>query len=335
MKIWYHRNPYISYFRAGQENVNCLKALGHALVDGPEEADVAILHDEPTNYAFLVGKMGTHRPKRVIGYAVWETELLSPALAPGMSLVDEAWTCSEFSRAALAPACAKVFTVPHVVRRLPLTPEEVRAARERLQAGPDDFVFLSVVDFLNPRKNVETLLAAYAAVRGQLGGRARLALKQYRISCELPDLPGLVGINEKLSDREMSALYAACDCYISPHRCEAWGLSISESMAYGRPVIATGYSGNMQYMTKDNSIPVPYSLAPISAVMRERFPIFTSDMVWAEISLPALTRAMLREASGRGNAKIRANAAKITETYGPDSVMAIIKAILQQDTTHY
>ena len=38
------------------------------------------------------------------------------------------------------------------------------------------------------------------------------------------------------------ALMAACDCYVSLHRAEGYGLTMAEAMAAGRPVIGTGYS---------------------------------------------------------------------------------------------
>ena len=51
----------------------------------------------------------------------------------------------------------------------------------------------------------------------------------------------------------MAALFARADCYVSLHRSEGFGLTLAESMALGKPVIATGYSGNTDFMTPANS----------------------------------------------------------------------------------
>ena len=48
---------------------------------------------------------------------------------------------------------------------------------------------------------------------------------------------------------------AGCDCYVSLHRSEGFGLTMAEAMACGKPVIATGYSGNLEFMTEDEQLP--------------------------------------------------------------------------------
>ncbi len=59
------------------------------------------------------------------------------------------------------------------------------------------------------------------------------------------------------------ALMAACDCYVSLHRSEGFGLTLAEAMALGKPVIATGYSGNLEFMTPETSYLVPWSLGTV------------------------------------------------------------------------
>ena len=56
---------------------------------------------------------------------------------------------------------------------------------------------------------------------------------------------------------------AACDCYVSLHRSEGFGLTMAEAMAIGKPVIATGYSGNLDFMNAENSYLVDYELGRV------------------------------------------------------------------------
>ena len=67
-----------------------------------------------------------------------------------------------------------------------------------------------------------------------------------------------------VSADEKNALLAACDCYVSLHRAEGLGLTLAEAMALGKPVIATGYSGNRHFMTDENSFLVDYRLTNAS-----------------------------------------------------------------------
>jgi hypothetical protein len=70
-------------------------------------------------------------------------------------------------------------------------------------------------------------------------------------------------IDGYVSPAQNHALIAACDSYVSLHRSEGFGLTPAEAMALGKPVIATGYSGNLDYMTPQNSYLVDYELTPI------------------------------------------------------------------------
>ena len=75
-------------------------------------------------------------------------------------------------------------------------------------------------------------------------------------------------------------MIATCDCYVSLHRSEGLGLTMAEAMYFGKPVIATGYSGNLDFMTDDNSYLVDYTMGTIG----ERGGALPPDARWAEPS---------------------------------------------------
>jgi glycosyltransferase involved in cell wall biosynthesis len=88
-------------------------------------------------------------------------------------------------------------------------------------------------------------------------------------------------VDAVISRAEVNALYRLCDCYVSLHRSEGFGLTIVEAMAAGKPVIATAYSGNMDFMTPHNSFPVRYNLTEIE---RDHGP-YRKGWHWAEPDL--------------------------------------------------
>jgi hypothetical protein len=79
----------------------------------------------------------------------------------------------------------------------------------------------------------------------------------------------------------MLDLIEACDAYVSLHRAEGIGLTITDALALGKPVIATGWSGNMDYMNFANSFPVQYDLKPIADSVGP----YAAGQVWAEPSI--------------------------------------------------
>ena len=69
-----------------------------------------------------------------------------------------------------------------------------------------------------------------------------------------------------------------CDCFISLHRSEGFGRGPAEAMFFGKPTIATGWSGNMEYMNDKVAFPIRYTLQPVK---EGEYPQH-EDQVWAE-----------------------------------------------------
>ncbi len=101
------------------------------------------------------------------------------------------------------------------------------------------------------------------------------------------------GLNVVLLDgymdrAEIWALINAADGYLSPHRSEGFGLTILESMRLGKPVIATAYSGNMDFMTPENSFPLSYRLVTLE---RDYGP-YMRGASWADPDLDEAARLL-------------------------------------------
>jgi glycosyltransferase involved in cell wall biosynthesis len=81
-----------------------------------------------------------------------------------------------------------------------------------------------------------------------------------------------------LTDRETKSLIKLCDCFLSLHRSEGFGRGLAEAMYLGKPVIATGYSGNLDFTNEHNSCLVDYRLIPV----RDHEYPFASGQKWAD-----------------------------------------------------
>ncbi len=88
-------------------------------------------------------------------------------------------------------------------------------------------------------------------------------------------------IENYLSRNQLHALIAECESYVSLHRSEGYGLTMAEAMALGKPVIATGYSGNLDFMSSENSLLVPYSMVKVGP---GSFP-YEPESFWADPDL--------------------------------------------------
>lgn len=334
MKIHYVVSDYISHLRAGQAYMACLAAMGHTLVTDPAESDLVIIHEGPHYYTRIIKDMPRRAGRKYVGYGVWETPQLPARFIEGVRCMDAIWTCSEFSRQAFAPY-AETFLLPHVVERPKVNRADMAWAMERMgmtEANPatrDIMYFYTILDTVNPRKGAETLFSAFAAAFPHARDKVRLVVKQYRTPLDISGFPHVVDIPEALTDGQIAALHAVCDVYVSAHHAEAWGLPLSEALSFGNPVVATGYSGNMEFMTEENSFPVPYAITPVSERMCKALPdLFIPEMTWAEIDAAAFVRILRQVRSRPVDAAFRARAAQSVKVFSPEATRERLQALI-------
>lgn len=200
-----------------------------------------------------------------IGFWFWETEQLPSAYQAASDLLDEVWVATDYVAAAVRTTVSKpVHICPIPIRR----PDPVPACRADLGL-PAGFVFLFMFDFLsnthrkNPIGLVEAFCRAFRPAEGPTlvlksinGQLSRGAIEAVRAATG--GRLDVVVMDGYLPARRRDALMSACDCYVSLHRAEGFGLTLAEAMALEKPTIATAYSGNMTFMTPENSFLVPW-----------------------------------------------------------------------------
>ncbi len=226
-----------------------------------------------------------------IAYWAWELPDPPPDWAGCDHNISEIWTPSLFSHTSLLKLSQRpIAVVPHH-----LSP---RQARVRDTTRP--FTVLAMADSRSSlsRKNPEGALRAFHAAFGA-SSAARLVLKlggQPDAWHEFEQSAGelLTGGNIEivrgfLDEAAMSELYRECDVFLSLHRAEGFGLPMLEAMAHGIPVVATGWSGNLEFMSPGDSHLVPYNLVKV----RDISGIY-ADSSWAEPDLEQAARLLRR-----------------------------------------
>lgn len=338
--LYYHRSSYVSHRQAGNMNLLALAAAGIPLTDNPQAAETVILHDDPVLYEELLARHPYWAKIRKIAYAVWETESLPSAYIPILQNMDEIWTCSSFSQQALAQCGRPVHIVPHVVNPPQPSQSDLDAMARLIAVPPQSapstsqhshkpFYFYTIADSFNPRKNVMGLLSIFARHLSRHPS-SYLVIKHYRKPLDLATLPHVINIDAELSDGEIAALHNLCHCYLSAHHSEAWGLSLSDAMAHGKAVIATGYSGNMDFMNEDNSFPVRYSLQAVPQLMCQILPLFTPQMHWAEPDPDHMAYLMHKVQSRYPWEQITKKARQDMRAYSAEAVGRVMLEVLEE-----
>jgi glycosyltransferase involved in cell wall biosynthesis len=212
------------------------------------------------------------RQRPIIGYWAWELPAAPPDWRPAVVCVTEVWTPSRFTASALEPL------LPGRVRVVPPALAEIRpkpSSRDRLSFGlPDDAVVVLVSFSLASscaRKNPFGAIAAFRAAFGdrpdrilvlKLGYAGHAPKDHARIATLIAGAPNIRPETRCLSSEDNHALIACADIVLSLHRAEGFGLVLAEAMLLGKPVIATAWSGNTEFMDDTCAVPIGHHLVP-------------------------------------------------------------------------
>jgi glycosyltransferase involved in cell wall biosynthesis len=270
-----------------------------------------------------------------IGFWHWElSEMLDEHLA-GFRRLSEVWVPSAFVQDAVSKKSpVPVVRMPHAIR-FTTSPD---AERRRFGLPDHRFLFLMMYDFssLQERKNPAAALAAFDRAFNSDGTKATLVIKTQNAQHHPEDLAALrerlsgrrdvVWINETLSRQDVYDLYSVCDAFLSLHRSEGWGMGPIEAMFLGKPVVATNWSGNADFMRPDNSLPVNYRLVKIE---RDVGP-YRAGQTWADPDVEHAAWLMRRVTEDDElRARISHEAMRtVREDYSPEVIGRKIRARL-------
>ncbi len=220
-----------------------------------------------------------------IGFWYWELSTFPDIWSDSFKCFNEVWVASDFC----LDSISRVSPVPVVKIPPSVVVNEIKDVdRAYFDLNEKSFIFFFMFDFLSffERKNPLAIVRAFKLAFGSDSG-ALLVVKCSNSNSNKRArdqfLKEAEGLNIKFVDKyfdkdELNALISLSDCYVSLHRSEGFGLPIAEAMYMGKPVIATGYSGNMEFMNVNNSFPVKYSLVKID----DDYGPYKKGNVWAE-----------------------------------------------------
>jgi glycosyltransferase involved in cell wall biosynthesis len=275
--------------------LNCKNRLGDqtyaARLRNDNPHDVNVVHVDPPASRDLDHHHGPgfRAGKYNIGYFAWELPEYPDGWVSAFDYFDEIWCPSDFTTAAIAmKSPLPVLTMPHAIDFVrPTTP--LAQLRARFGLPTEKFLFLTLFDLNSyaARKNPAAVVEAFR--RAALpSGQSALVIKVQNVAgnereftalqAKLRDLPGTVLLTETLPRADVYALEAACDCFVSLHRSEGFGLAIAESMLLEKPVISTDWSAPAEFVDDNNGCPVRANITQLT----ENHGPYAKGSTWAE-----------------------------------------------------
>ncbi|MBQ3060396.1 MAG: glycosyltransferase family 4 protein [Desulfovibrio sp.] len=269
-----------------------------------------VIHANPPQFQIALCALGRDfvRHKHIVAYWAWELETFPPIWQQALSYVDSVEVPSIFVQQALQKLTGKPVTVlPHTV------PHPVRCKTSYASDGIVRCLYIfdaaSSFERKNPLAALRAFEEAFEPGQGVLTFKVNNAhsdsrqYQEFQKSCAA--VPGVHIITDSLDADALTELYLRHDIYLSLHRSEGYGLTIREAMLHGLHVVATGWSGNMDFMQGERAHAVPYALVPVQLNVG---PCKGLKTQWAEADIAAAASVLRglrkRFLQGTGHASI-------------------------------
>ena len=276
----------------------------------------------------------------LIGRTMFETDRLAPEWVAACNRMDEVWVPSRFNLETFAASGverSKLVMMPEAVDSNFFDPSRHSAYP---LPNPARFNFLSIFEW-SSRKGWDVLIAAYLRefsaqddvclwLRTYLFSkpdgdpaqeiRRRIDAFTASLGLEGKDLPRIELIAEQVPSDQLPGLYLACDCYVAPSRGEGWGRPQHEAMLMERPVIATNWSANTEFMTEETSYLIDYEMVEARGLEPELW--HYKGHRWANPSETHLRSLMRRVFIAPDEARAKGQAARkhMARHYSRDAV---------------
>jgi glycosyltransferase involved in cell wall biosynthesis len=259
----------INYERGNPSRMDNLR-WQHKEIPGPQY-QVNLLHINADHLPVVMKDLGQSwfRERYNIGFWAWEMPEFPDQWLPSFDLVDEIWVPSTYvNESVAAKSPVPVITIPHVID---IDRENAqRYSREHFGINPQAFVFISMFDThsIAQRKNPFGSILAFQRAFTAADLNAQLVIKVNNADdANIKVLRDCIGeyqnilvLDQHFDRPHIDSLINCSDCYVSLHHAEGFGLGPAEAMALGKVALLTDWSGNTEYMTTDNCVPIRYTL---------------------------------------------------------------------------
>jgi glycosyltransferase involved in cell wall biosynthesis len=295
--------------------------------------------DQTRNARRIIGRRHTEKSYNILS-TFWELPRAPESARSELEFFDELWTPNHFvSDSFRSVFSKKILVIPPCVN----LGKEITPSRVKFGLDPKKFYFLFSFDLnsyperKNPLAVARAFEAAFGDGRDDVGLIFKITKTRNRFQKMMSKLEAVAKRDRRITilqgnwqRADVLALFASIDCFVSLHRSEGFGLGMAEAMLLGKPVIATAFSGNTEFLTAETGYPVPYHMR---LVKEGEYPHSMGNS-WAEpdVRIAAdLMRSIARRTDDVLNKALRGQA-YIRQHYSPEAVGRLVAARLRELT---
>ena len=241
-----------------------------------------IIHSTPDIWRQLLNDHGK-RVDNVIGYCTWETNKLPKEWVEYINLLPEVWVPSTFNKECFINSgiISNIKVIPHVWHPQQLINKNEITIYDHFRnvVPKNKYTFYSIGEF-HFKKGIEDLVKLFDRFNDDYPDTQlilKVHYKDYSVKNKfycidtISKLTNKLGtsiyvITDNITNRDILSLHSFGDCYVSLTKGEGFGLTIFDAFKYGKPIITTGYGGQIDYLTSQYSGLVDYKLGKVDGV---------------------------------------------------------------------
>ena len=218
-------------------------------------------------------------------FIVWESEYIPEKLKKAVNLFNEVWTPSSYCKHIFRKVYeGPIVTVPHPVE-VKLKPIQNHNSLIFFSEKKFSFLFIfnyhSSIERKNPFHLIEAFNKAFEDTENveliiKTSGSKDYRETEKRLHNSIRGNKNIKIIDVDLDRNNVDHLINNCDCYLSLHHSEGFGLTLAEAMYLGKPTLASNYSGNTEFMNQNNSYLVDCNIGEIENPDTN----FSSETIW-------------------------------------------------------
>lgn len=314
------------------ENLNCEAVDVNSENQDSGSGLVQIFHVNADQLPLVLPAMRSRLPRGAYRIAVpfWELETIPEAWRQAFSGIDEIWASSRFIQKTLETYLKQpVIYMPLACKVI----EPIPGGRTAFGLNQNAFLFFVAFDFLsfverkNPVAGIMAFKLAFPAHFDDVGVVVKTQNSHAdldgmeKLRAAIGDDPRIMLIDQTLEHDSVICLMTACDCFVSLHRSEGFGLVIAEAIMLKKPVIATDYGASTELVTIETGYPVNFHMVPVA---ENAYP-FADGANWADPDLSHAAQLMQKVKSDpvERAEKIKNASQYLQDEYGAEKILAM------------
>jgi|ERR1035437_567785 hypothetical protein len=287
----------------------------NSLVNKKVDYNKVIIHSTPEFWKKVYLEEKSKNPEvEIIGMTVWETDKIDDRWIDWINEIDRVVVPCTHNKKVFENCniFKPIGIIPHISKSIEINLDFDNIVSKNFliklnkAVNGDDFVFYTIGQWSN-RKGIEETIVCYLKTFSDKPFKTNLIVKTFKndysvkekekirnrvnsLMDKFKNPAKIILILDECTDEEINIIHNIGNCYISLCKSEGWGLGAFDAAGLKKPVIMTGYGGQVDFL--ESSLLVNYKLIPVEGM--NWIPWYNNTQKWANPDVNHAQKLLLK-----------------------------------------